>query len=416
MKRANRILVLGIGQSNFLDQLYENLVIDNASLVIDIDGYNDISKRKDLSENFQYNNYLNFKNIKIQKINLFKKGIQLFFGDIFWKIIFFELTQKMNFKKFKELIKEYSRAKYIVDNYIQPANYDVFHFHFCSPENLRYLYFLSKDEKSICSFWGSDLLRLTGASNVFYVQLALKRASVISVQTRELAEILFCKYGRELTQKTKYLPFTISTKIYSDIDNCKSDYEKIREFKTKFKIPLNKKNIVVSHNAFRENNHIKILEELKDLPYSLKKEITVILPLAYGGNNEYIEELKAISIEGIEIVLIIDYLESTEIALLRLVTDIMIQMPISDALSAAMTEVLYAGNKVITGSWLPYGVLRRKGVYFSEVDDFSEILPTIIDLLNSNNIVDNKSIIKSFLFPDTTTPLWNELFKSVLHE
>jgi len=416
MIKKNKILVLGIGQSNFLNQLYENLIIENPSLAIDIDGYRDISKGKNLSSDFEYDNYFDLKKVRIKKIDLFKKIIQLLFGSFFWKIVFFELTQELTFKKFIELIKEYSRAKHIAENYIQPKNYQIFHFHFCTPRNLKYLYFLPENTKSICSFWGSDLLRATGSSNVFYVQLALQKATVITVQTRELAEILFCKYGRDFTEKTQYLPFTISTKIYDSIDKYKLNYNKIEEFKIKYKIPLDKKVIVISHNAFRENNHIKVLQELRNLPDSVKKEITLVLPLTYGQDQEYINELNAILIEDIKIVLILDYFDSDEIALLRLATDIMIQMPLSDALSGTMTEVLYAGNKVIAGSWLPYGLLRRNGIVFSEIDNFSDLTTTIEKLLNSIEINDNQGIIKSLLFPDTTTPLWNNLFKNLLDD
>lgn len=415
MMEKNKILVLGIGQSNFLNQLYENLVIDNSSLVIDIDGYRDISKGKNKAS-FQYNNYLDLKKVRIQKTFLLKKVFQLLFGSFFWKIVFFEMTQGLTFKRFIDLIKEYSRIKYIAEDYLHSKNYQIFHFHFCTPENLKYLYFLPEKSKSICSFWGSDLLRATGAANVFYVELALQKASVITVQTRELAEILFCKYNRSFTEKTQYLPFTINTEIYESIDHRKFDYKIIEGFKIKYDIPLDKKVIIISHNAFKENNHIEVLEELRKLPDFIKKEITIVLPLSYGGNDNYIQELKAVLIENIKIVLILDYLDCTEIALLRLSTDIMIQMPISDALSGTMTEVLYAGNKVIAGSWLPYGLLRRNGIVFSEIDNFSDLVPAIEEVLNSTEATKNNLIIKSLLFPDTTTPLWNNLFKSLLDE
>ena len=414
MIKKNKILVLGIGQSNFLNQLYENLVIANSSFVIDIDGYRDISKGKNVS--FQYNNYFDFKNVRIRKIALLRSAFQLLLRDIFWKIVFFEMTQGLTFKKFIDLIKDYSRIKYVAENLINSKSYQVFHFHFCTPENLKYLYFLSKNAKSICSFWGSDLLRMTGVANVFYVELALQKASVITVQTRELAEILFCKYGRCFTKKTQCLPFTISTKIYDSIDQYKSEYKIVEGFKVKYNIPIDKKVIAISHNAFKENNHIEVLEELRKLPDFIKKEIIIVLPLSYGGNDKYIEELKSITIEDIKIVLILDYLDSEETALLRLSTDIMIQMPISDALSGTMTEVLYAGNKVIAGSWLPYGLLRRNGIVFFEINSFSDLVPAIIGVLSSTQTNNNDLIIKSLLFPNTTTPLWNNLFKNLLDD
>lgn len=418
MESIQKILVLGIGQSNFLDQLYEPISLENTQLIIDVDGYNDISKGKSTSENNIYNNFFDFKKTKIGFYSRIKMTIQLFFLSVFWRILFFEISQQASLKNCKKVINELSRAKYIVDQFIIPMNYDLIHFHFCTPENLRYMNFLPMKAKTICSFWGSDLLRNTGISNVFYVQLALNNASAITIQTRELAEILYCKYGRIFANKTKIIPFTISTKIYEFIDLYLKDSMKIEEFKFKYGIPIDKKVIVVSHNAFKENNHILILEELKNLQKSVKEKIVVVLPLAYGGNPSYINELILLTSQmtDFKVILLFDYLNAEEVALFRLATDVLIQMPISDALSGAMTEVLYAENKVISGSWLPYGILKRKGIEFVQIENFHEIQNQLNILLAATEKSKNAEKIKSFLFPETTTPLWKNLFKKVMNE
>jgi len=98
-------------------------------------------------------------------------------------------------------------------------------------------------------------------------------------------------------------------------------------------------------------------------------------------------------------------------------TDVLVQMPVSDALSAAMTEVLYAGNLVIAGSWLPYGILRRHGINYTEVTDFSE-LPKTLEFLIQNldksklEITDNTSNIQKFLSIERTSREWISLFNN----
>jgi hypothetical protein len=55
----------------------------------------------------------------------------------------------------------------------------------------------------------------------------------------------------------------------------------------------------------------------------------------------------------------------------------MIQVQTTDQFSGAMQEHLYDGNHVITGSWLPYDLLKRKGVLFDQINHMDELPATI---------------------------------------
>lgn len=420
MANKFKILVLGIGQSNFLNQLYENVIQNNSLISVDIDGYFDISRGKSENKKFLYDNHYDFKNEKIRRTQIFFELMQLLAKKLMWNVLFFELSQNSNLKEIRRVLLSFARAQYLSKKYIASGTFNLLHFHFCTPENLIYLHFIPEKIKTICSFWGSDLMRITGASNVFYMQMALKKATAITIQTRELAEILYCKYGREFSEKIEILPFTINTELYESLDDLKKGISSVRIFKEKHQIPLDKIIIAISHNAFQENNHLKIIDEISNIDADLKNKIVLILPLGYGVTNAYKEKLsnKVKEVVDIEIICLWDYFNPQDTALLRYSTDIMIQMPLSDALSGAMTEVLYAGNKVIAGSWLPYGVLRRNGVEFIEVEDFKKLSKVIENCIvnfdfQKNTI--NSEKIKSFLFPDTTTPQWNNLFKKVLN-
>lgn len=420
MTNKFKILVIGIGQSNFLNQLYENLIQSNSSISVDVDGYFDISRGKSENKKSIYGNHYDLKNIKIRRIRLFFELLKLFSKKLIWNVLFFELSQNSGFAQIKRVLLSFARAQYLSKRYITSGTCNLLHFHFCIPESLVYLHFIPKRMKSICSFWGSDLMRITGVSNVYYVQMALRKATAITIQTRELAEILYCKYGREFSEKVEILPFTISTELYENLDKLKNNKSKINEFKQKHRIPLDKIIIAVSHNAFEENNHLKIINEISNIDNDLKNKVALILPLGYGGTKAYRDKLISTvkGISGLEIIYLLDYFNPQDTALLRYLTDIMIQMPISDALSGAMTEVLYAGNKVIAGSWLPYGVLRRNGVEFIEIEDFKKLSKIIEDCIVDFDLQKNTANpekIKSFLFPNTTTPQWDNLFKKVLN-
>lgn len=420
MPSTVKILSLGISQSNFLGQLYGDLQRKFNNYTVSIDKYYDLSQGQVDYEKKIFKEYYNFDKEKVTRYQSIKSFTKLFFTKKFWEIYFFERSQGKSIKESYYFLRSFAYDKVITENYILSSRHNIYHFHYCNPNNLKYLHFFSDDIKVVCSFWGSDLMRETGVDNVFYVSKALQKADIITIQNAELAEMMYCKYGRDLQEKTKIIQFTLHSEIYNFIDDYRSNEEKISHFKIKNEIPLDKIVVAISHNAFEANNHFKIMEALKRISDTHKKEIVLLLPLGYGRSNEYILKLEEyVKSYPVETVLLHKFFGPEETALLRLSTDIMIQMPISDALSGAMTEVLYAGNHVIYGGWLPYGVLRRKGLHFDEIEDFNELPIVIENFLANKNLVKNRNEmnkikIKSFLFPEKTTTDWNTIFEKLI--
>lgn len=417
-----KILVLGIGQSNFLDQLYGGVAKETDRFKFSIDGYHDFSKGINKSSRI-YSNHYDFKTISISKTQRRLSLLKFAKKKLFYEVLFFEISQKSSYKKIKKLLFNLAVTKHRVDKINISDNFNIYHFHFCTPNNLMMIYFLPKEANIICSFWGSDLMRSTGVSNVFYVQKALSKAKQITVQTPEMAEMLYCKYGRKFTSKTTNLRFTIDENIYREIDIMGNDEDELSGFRNKYSIPSNKTIIAIGHNAFEENNHLQIIQALADLPDTILEQCVFLLHLSYGGNKKYIDKLIHLvqAQERMSFIFIHDFLGSREIALLRNCVNILIQMPISDALSGAMTEVLYAGNQVIAGGWLPYGFFRRSKIDFFEVDNFSQIPLLLTSILQNrkNEAMEtarsqkNKENIRRNFFPSQTTPEWIKLFETV---
>ena len=420
MAKIIKILSLGISQSNFLGQLYGDLQDKYENYKVGINNYYDVTKGQVPNKKDVFIEYFKFEKEIVTRFQSIRSFIELSLTKEFWEIYFFERSQDLSIKESYYFLRSFAYDKIITEKYILKTDYNIHHFHYCTPANLKYIHHFPKDKKVICSFWGSDLMRETGVANVFYVKKALDRANVITIQNVELAEMLYCKYGRELQNKTKIIQFTIHTKIYDFIDLLRNNTERIENFKTNYNIPHDKIVITVSHNAFAANNHFNILEVLEELSSQLKSMIVVVLPLGYGRNDEYIHRLERYKESSkIELVLLHQFFGPKETAFLRLCTDLMIQMPISDALSGAMTEVLYAGNHVIVGAWLPYGLLRRNGINYTEIEKYNELGGVIENYLNNptffrdtNNT--NPDNIKVVLFPDKTTADWNSLFSNLL--
>lgn len=419
MRKRTKILILGIGQSNFLNQLYSEILKEDENFAFSIDQYFELKNGKIKKSSLPYDDFYNFKSEVIPKWKLRKTLLNFSKTKFFWEIIFFEISQKQPFQKIKNLLYDFARAKYRVENFIHHLDVDIIHFHFCTPDNLKEIFFLDPKRRTICTFWGSDLMRSTGVSNVFYVKRALENTDVITVQTPELAEILYCKYGRNLSSKLVTLRFTLELRIFDEIDSQRNKNLLLNDFKKRYSIPLDKVVVALGHNAFSENNHLLMIEQIRKLPREITDNLIFLLHLGYGGNPKYISLLQEIAEteNELKIIIINEFLNERETALLRLSTDLLIQMPISDALSAAMTEVLYAGNAVITGAWLPYGILRRNGIRFFEVENFTELANTIQNFLNTQQKEEkeneNGKFIKKLLFPERTTPPWVSLFNDL---
>lgn len=417
-----KVLILGNTQSLFINQLYGGIKHDDRFNFI-IDSRGELSKSKMKIDSKIFDGIVDLKNVKINKLRIYKTLFNFSITSLFWKVFFFELSQGTNYTKLKSYIYKLVTAKYIVNNVILPLEIDIYHFHFCTPENLILSNFLPAKSKIIMSFWGSDLLRQSGVSNTYYVRNALLKATKITVQTIELKEYIAVKYGRDIFDKIVDIRFTLSTNIFENIDLLKNDLKSLGEFKEKYGINKNDTLIALGHNAYKENNHLLMIDSIKKLPNEFLKQVTFLFHLGYGKNNQYINELKNIleTETNIKHVLIEEFLQPKEMAKLRLITDVLIQMPISDALSGAMTEVIYAGNNVIAGAWLPYGIFKRNNIHFYEVENFNRLnnlLKNVVENKNNsikNNYAKNKEIIRSFLFPNITTKSWIKLFNNLMN-
>ncbi len=420
MPDKTKILILGIGQSNFLNQLYGGLIKETGKFEFSINNYRELSKSEIKKSNLPYTKYHQFSASKVSNWKWKKEALSLLVTTFFWKIIFFELSQGLRFKALKAILIKYAKTAYMVKNELIPLGHDVYHFHFCTPENLLLINFLPKDAKIICSFWGSDLMRITGVRNVYYLNTAFKKANVLTIQTPEMAEMLYCKYGRALKSKTEILRFTISEDIYANIDLVRDNSNLTLRLKQEYNIDVNRFLVAIGHNGFKENNHLKILNEILQMPLETTNKCVFLLHLSYGCSSVYLEELKAFIAQNksIEIKMILDYFGPEKIATLRVGTDILIQMPETDALSGAMTEVLYSGNTVIAGAWLPYDILRRNGVKFKKIESFDYLasalkfnIDHLIKIKNKNLV--NKNAITEFLSPAYTNKAWLQLFNKI---
>lgn len=411
---AKKILVLGVGQNNFLSFLYATLKKYDDSFTIKAPFIREFKKEVN-DQTWMYNN----QDVATE-ISLFNRFFSFFYSLVslhVWQTFLFIFLVEKKFKKAIHFFIKHSQAKAFFLQNNNFATIDVFHFHYIQYSYLRELFLIPKNKKIVCTFWGSDLLRTSDILNFYFVKKALNRATTITCQSLEMREIILSKFGRNLLDKVQIAQFPVDEKIYEEmqasIDNC----EIIRQFQHKYNYSTTKCNILIGHNGNKQNNHNKII---KGLYNSLSKDkCHLIVNLNYGISNadkqQYIAQLKKSFHEsGFSYTINEVFFSKEELAISRLATSVFIHMPVSDALSGTMTEMLYANNTVITGSWLPYKTFKKMGLQYHEVDDFSE-LSTKLDQIIANNeqrhnqASSNKKAIEDYFFNDNCAINWSKI-------
>ena len=260
------------------------------------------------------------------------------------------------------------------------GRFDVWHLMAMFPESCAISRFCPVDAKLIVSILGSDLLRGEG-TRVHGRQLKLcERADVLTVRSLELRDVLLEKFGRHLEPKIRIAKFgSPNLAVAVPI--------KREAWRDQFDIPAGMWTVCVGNNGSRHNQHIAVIHALSSMAEPFKRKLCLLLPMSYGMEPGYDREVQgAADLAGLNARIITEKMETTSLLGLRAFSDVMIHVPVSDALSAAMCETLYAGNPVITGAWLPYGELRRRNVPLHKVRSMDEIparLQSVLEDLES---------------------------------
>ncbi len=416
-----KIASLGLSQSNFLNQLYGLLKEENPNFSFHVDRFRDLSNGTIVENTSVFDEYHDFSKEKFSKVALLWTMVRLWCMSVFWKYLFFELANAKSIKDVLISVKNQAIYKHIAENIILPMGFKVVHIHFCTPYNLRYVPYLQNKVAVVCSFWGSDLYRNPGKRNKFYVADALERATAVTIQTPEMGTHLFKKYGTQFKDHIVYAQFAIETKIYNLLDTYKEDLSVLSNFKRSWNIPEDHIVVTVGYNANEAFKHIEVLDLIRTLPKQEKDKITCLLPLTYSKDKNYLRKLSTYlnTVNDVQVVCINEFISHEDLAKLRHITDIQIQVPVSDALSGSVTEVLYAGNVVIAGSWLPYTIFKRSGINYETIDALNELpaklqitIQQLSDLKTKNR--DNYKYIKASFFPEYTMKAWHQLYASVI--
>ncbi len=282
-----------------------------------------------------------------------------------------------NSKEMWNDIKAFKRLRTILNGAKQ---YDICHIHFTDYKYALIANLIKKKcRKLICTIWGSDYYRIGYIQKKILAYL-LSHADYISFSNKRTREELIDELGFSLHQQ-KMTVVRYGLGLLHNIELLKRDREEIRKT---FNISHQTIVITCGYNADQSQQHIAMLEAINTLDQKQKSNILLFLPLTYGGNQEYTNQIKTkLKQINTNFQVFTEFLSDDNLAKLRLVSDIMIQIQKTDQFSGSMQEHMYAGDLIITGDWLPYETMKERGAFFLEISHTNNLSKELSNILSN---------------------------------
>ncbi len=296
-------------------------------------------------------------------------------------------------------------------------NYNIIDIHFFSPYYHRLIFELKDRKKKVkITIWGSDFYRVDSERREMQRKI-YQIVDLIQIETPQIANDFIGVYP-ELEDKIRIAHFGITQ--FEVIDELKSLINDNSSLRKSIDIPENKIVITCGTNASPGQQHMQILESIKNLNAKHKKSIFLILPLTYGRASEkYVNNiLKKVETLDVPYLIFNTFLSKRDTGILRVVSDVLISIQVTDALSSAIQEYMYSGNIIITGDWLPYNLLKDNGVFYitTSIEDLTETIKSTIDNIKTFKIscIDNKEILLRLSSWNEVIKKWESIYNNMM--
>lgn len=294
------------------------------------------------------------------------------------------------------------------------SHYDLYHWHCFEPSRLPLIRFLPSDAKLIVTLWGSDLFRTAGLQAYARQLAACPRVTAFTMASREMRETFLSKFGRELASKVRLLNYGACN--LSLVAGGRVDREK---FLAQCQISADKTIICLGNSGSPANQHVEGLKAIALLPSAILDRIAVLVPMTYGRNSAHMEAVKRQASQlSCRVHILEEFLEAWQMAALRASADITIHIPLSDQLSAAMCESLYAGSVLITGGWLPYSPLRVNGLHHHAIEELNGLPAKLASVIHQLDTERTQAALTStrvwnMIAWESVTPHWLALYDEI---
>lgn len=326
------------------------------------------------------------------------------------------LTMDLSYIKDKEsnLINNvyiYSTINEIVDKLNRVQRYDVTHIHFLEPfyssvwQNIK-----EKSKKLIVSVWGSDYYRMSDENRKIQ-KYVLDNSDFITMANESTIKEFEEFYKFKYSSKLKVCRFGLTPLEYINL-YVNEDFAKIR---MELGIPVESLVVTCGYNASPAQNHLEIIDSIIKVKDRLPNNLFLIFPMTYGDDNYRNNVINEIRKIGFKYKVLDKFLSNEDVAKLRIISDIMVQVQTTDQLSGSMQEYLYCNNIVITGEWLPYDVFDHQGIHMLKVTELNQIGGRIVYAIDNfdgikTKIKNNKKIIWNLSSWESVIDQWTNIY------
>lgn len=260
--------------------------------------------------------------------------------------------------------------------------------------------------KLIVTPWGSDIYRIGCIQQWFTKQLINKADYVTLMPNSKFGDDVKAQYS---VPENKCIPLCFGSDV---LDKIILDSKTKEECKEALLGTSENFCIVVGYNASSAQNHLKIIDALRQIKEKLPSNTVLLFPMTYAKEESYLQQVQS-SLEnlGIKYRIFDSYLSDEEVVDLRKSTDLFIHMQVSDAYSSSLQETLICGQKVINAKWLRYKELEQLGVPY-RLATFDNLSSIIVDVLKEKkSTIDVSEALKQYTW-SYQLQKWNILYKN----
>lgn len=241
------------------------------------------------------------------------------------------------------------------------SNYTIIDIHFFSPIYDKLIEELKNCGKKVkITIWGSDFYRVDIERRELQ-RIVYHMVDLIQIETHQIADD-FLKVYPEYADKIRITRF--GNIQFELIDGILQNGTK-EALRKEFNLPNDKIILTCGTNGSEGHQHLKILESIEKLSPGIKSRLFLLFPMTYSCKRSYVNQVRQRAhIVELPFLILTEFLSLNDISKLKIVSDIMLTIQTTDALSLSVMEYVYAGKLLIAGEWLPYQALKDMGIFY----------------------------------------------------
>lgn len=288
--------------------------------------------------------------------------------------------------KLRRVFSVFLKSRYIM---AQIKDYDIVDIH---SYDLYYNNIIPKIKKSgkplIIMIWGSDFYRAT-PETLEKRRPGFAMADIIHLET-ESVKADFLQVYPEFESKIRIVQFGLN-----QLDMLNEAMRQPIDQVTLIPEDAYKNKLIVTcgYNGIDSQQHAIMIEALSKLPESIRQRIYVLVPFTYGWKPEYKDSvINCLNKSKLPYTLLDQRLSDNQITELRRISNIVINIQVTDSFSASLQEHMMAGSVMVVGDWLPYQVFDNAGLFMIKTS-LSELEKNINEAVEKYDFYKEKSIV-----------------------